>query len=72
MEKSELLENYFVAYMNTVISNSLNIDNFNMMNFVELYRGITAKEINEIRDLCHSIRMTKVMDSMVKLADSHT
>jgi hypothetical protein len=70
MEKSELLENYFVAYMNTVISNSLNIDNFNMMNFVELYRGITAKEINEIRDLCHSIRMTKVMDSMVKLADS--
>jgi len=72
MEKSELLENYFIAYMSTVISNSLNIDNFNMMTYIETSRGITALEINEIRDLCHSIRMTKVMDSMVKLADSHT
>jgi hypothetical protein len=72
MEKLVLLNEYFVAYMRTVVENKMSAANFVKINYIETnYKDkVTAVDIHEVRDLCHCIRMTKVMDSMVKLADS--
>jgi hypothetical protein len=70
MEKSDLLESYFIAYMNTIVSSTLFTENFNLMSFIETSCDIPATEIDEVRDLCHSICISKVMGAMLKLASS--
>lgn len=72
MEKSTKYQQYFQHYYNIVIEgvpDSVTYD-YIQITVMEVMKEIRSNEIEEIKDLCHQLRATRVLSALIKVKNT--